>query len=309
MSIEQISFPADGVQLCGEVHVPEGAGPWPVVVMSHGYGAVKDQYLPRYAARFAAAGLLAVLYDHRGFGHSDGAPRQDVDPWVQVRDFGHAISYARSRPDVDGSRLGVWGTSFSGGHVLVLGAIDPRVRAVVSQVPTISGSAAALRRVPPHLQAQVLAAQVEDAETIFAGGQGATRPLTDDGSGRPPVYAGPGAAAFMDTPASRPETFVNEITVQSLARTRSYEPGSYAPRISPAPLLMIVATDDDVAFTDLQLGAYAEAREPKELVMVAGDHFVAYENAFEAATTAATDWLTTHLAAGTMASTTWQTAS
>ena len=100
----------------------------------------------------------------------------------------------------------------------------------------------------------------------------------------------------MDRPASRPESFVNAVTVQSLARTRDYEPGSYVPRISPTPLLMIIATADDVAFTDLQLGAYAAAREPKQLVLIDGDHFVAYQDAFEQSATAAADFFTAHLA-------------
>ena len=293
------TFRAGDVDLAADIYRPPnepGPSGHPAVVMSHGFGAVKDQYLHSYAERFAAAGLVTVVYDHRGFGASTGAPRQDIDAWVQLRDMQHAISFARSLPDIDPGRLGVWGTSFSGGHALVMGAIDSRVRAVVSQVPTISGSEAGRRRIPPHAVPAALAAQVADREAIFAGAPPATRPLVDDDSGRPPVYAGEAAREFMDRPASRPESFVNAVTVQSLARTRDYEPGSYVPRISPTPLLMIIATADDVAFTDLQLGAYAAAREPKQLVLIDGDHFVAYQDAFEQSATAAADFFTAHLA-------------
>jgi hypothetical protein len=298
---EDVAFAAGGVTLRGTVfHPSTGAppastGPAATVVMAHGFGAVRAQYLDRFAARFTAAGLRVLAYDHRNFGDSDGRPRQDIDPWVQIRDFQHAISYARSRPDVDGRRLGVWGTSFSGGHVLVLGAIDPRIRAVVAQVPTISGSEAARRRVLPHLAPTVVAAQTADREAIYAGAPPQRRPLTEDGSGHPPVYAGPAAQEFMARPASRPATFVNAVTLQSLARTRDYEPGGYVARISPTPLLMIVTTHDDVAFTDLQLDAYERARHPKRLELLPGGHFVCYEEAFESSVGPAVEWFVTHL--------------
>lgn len=293
---DDVEFRAGDVTLRGWVFHPDTEpGPAPTVVMSGGFGAVKAQYLDRIAARFATAGLRVLVYDHRGFGDSDGQPRQDVDPWTQIRDCQHAISYARSRADVDAERIGVWGTSFSGGHALVLGAIDPRVRAVVAQVPTISGSVAARRRVPPHNTDAVLAAQIADREAIYAGAAPQLRPLVEDGTGAPPVYAGPGAHEFMNRPASQPATFVNAVTLQSLTRTREYEPGSYIARIAPTPLLMVVTTHDEVAFTDLQLDAYERARHPKKLVLIPGSHFVGYDEAFDAAVDPARDWFLTHL--------------
>jgi dienelactone hydrolase len=85
----------------------------------------------------------------RNFGASDGVVRHDIDPWRQIADWRRAISFLESRPDVDPDRIGIWGTSYAGGHVLVLGATDRRIRAVVSQVPTISGYQQGLRRVAP----------------------------------------------------------------------------------------------------------------------------------------------------------------
>jgi len=109
--------------------------------MAHGFSAVKEMYLDAFAEVFAAAGLNALVFDNRNFGASDGEPRQEIDPWQQVRDYRHAITYAGTLDDVDSTRIGVWGSSYSGGHVLVLGAIDRRVKAVVAQVLLISGSA------------------------------------------------------------------------------------------------------------------------------------------------------------------------
>ena len=87
------------------------------------------------------------MFDNRNFGASDGEPRQEIDPWAQVRDYRHAITYARTREEVDGDRIGIWGSSYSGCHVLAVGAIDRRVKCVVSQVPLISGHENARRLV------------------------------------------------------------------------------------------------------------------------------------------------------------------
>jgi len=142
MARRDIAFDAEGVTLRGWFYPAEGAaGRAPTVVMAHGFSAVKEMYLDVFAEVFAAAGLNALVFDNRNFGASDGEPRQEIDPWQQVRDYRHAITHAGTLDDVDSTRIGVWGSSYSGGHVLVLGAIDRRVKAVVAQVPLVSGSA------------------------------------------------------------------------------------------------------------------------------------------------------------------------
>src|SRR5438067_9427501 len=148
MARRDIEFDAEGVTLRGWFYPAEGAGsPGPAVVMAHGFSAVKEMYLDRFAEAFAAAGLNALVYDNRNLGASDGEPRQEIDPWAQVRDYRHAITYASTLPEVDADRIGIWGSSYSGGHVLVVGAIDRRVKCVVSQVPLVSGYRNILRLV------------------------------------------------------------------------------------------------------------------------------------------------------------------
>src|SRR5947208_1514245 len=119
----------------------------PAVVMAHGYNCIKELYLDRYAAAVADAGHVVLAYDHRNFGDSDGEPRQELDPWMQVRDYRNAITFVQTLDGVDPKRIGIWGTSYSGGHVLVVAAVDRRVRCVVAQVPTISGWQSTLRRI------------------------------------------------------------------------------------------------------------------------------------------------------------------
>jgi X-Pro dipeptidyl-peptidase (S15 family) len=102
-----------------------------------------------FAEAFAADGFVVLLHDHRTLGASDGASRQDEDPWQQIADWRRAVSFLESRSQVDAGRIGLWGTSYAGGHAIVLGATDCRLRCVVAQVPTISGYEQGLRRVPP----------------------------------------------------------------------------------------------------------------------------------------------------------------
>lgn len=110
--------------------------------MAHGFSAIKEMHLDDYAEVFCDAGLACVVYDNRGFGASSaamGRPRQEIDPWEQIRDYQHAITYAQLRVEVDADRTGVWGSSYSAAHSYVVAAIDRRVRAVCGQVPLVSG--------------------------------------------------------------------------------------------------------------------------------------------------------------------------
>lgn len=121
----EIEFDADGTTLRGWLYLPQNEqGPFPAIVMAHGWGAVKELYLDIYAAELANAGFAVLLYDHRNFGASDGSPRQEIDPWPQIHDYRHAITLVGMREEIDRERIGIWGTSYSGGHVLVVAAVD-----------------------------------------------------------------------------------------------------------------------------------------------------------------------------------------
>jgi len=100
--------------------------------MAHGFSCTKEMFLDKYAEVFVKDGFAVLVYDNRNFGDSDGQPRLEVDPYSQIRDYWHAITYVSSLPQVDSSRIGIWGTSYTGGHVLQVAAIDKRVKCVVS---------------------------------------------------------------------------------------------------------------------------------------------------------------------------------
>src|SRR5258708_36801942 len=152
-----------GVTLRGWLFVPSAKGPAPAITMAHGVAGVKEHGLERFARAFADAGFVVLVQDHRGCGASDGSQRYDIAPWVQIADWRRAISFLESQPFVDADRIGLWGSSYAGGHAIVLGATDRRLRAVVAQVPTISGYQQSLRPVAPH--------QVPALEAAFADDQ------------------------------------------------------------------------------------------------------------------------------------------
>src|SRR3981189_3750756 len=167
---QDVEFTAEGgVTLRGWLFVPEGPGRHPAITMAHGYAGVRDHGRERFAQAFADAGFVVLLHDHRGFGASAGDPRLAVAPWRQLAAWRRAIDYLESRPEVDPNRIGLWGTSYAGGHALVLGATDRRLRCIVAQVPTISGYEQGLRRVSPDATPALEHAFNEDERAQLRG--------------------------------------------------------------------------------------------------------------------------------------------
>jgi fermentation-respiration switch protein FrsA (DUF1100 family) len=300
MARRDVAFDAEGVTLRGWFHPAENtSGRRPTVVLAHGFSAVKEMYLDAFAEVFAAAGLNALVFDNRCFGASDGEPRQEIDPWQQVRDYRHAITYASTLDDVDSTRIGVWGSSYSGGHVFVVGAIDRRVKAVVAQVPMVSGSANVAELVRADFRAGFREQFDADRAARFAGDPPAMVPVVAEDPLAPSALPTPDSWLwFTETGKTRAPTWRNEVTLRTVEMLGEYEPGTYIGRISPTPLLMIVARDDHLTPAHLAIDAYEHARQPKELVILPGGHFDAYTSAFDAASGPARDWFVEHLVGG-----------
>jgi fermentation-respiration switch protein FrsA (DUF1100 family) len=300
MARRDVEFDAEGVSLRGWFYSGEGAsGRAPTVVMAHGFSAVKEMYLDAFAEVFASAGLNALVFDNRGFGASDGQPRQEIDPWAQVRDYRHAITYASTMDEVDPSRIGIWGSSYSGGHVLVVGAIDRRVRAVVSQVPLVSGSANIRELVRADFRAGFREMFDADRLARFRGDPPAMVPVVAENPLAPSALPTPDSWTwFTETAKTRAPAWRNEVTLRTVEMLGEYEPGTYLPRVSPTPLLMLVAEADHLTPAHLAIDAYEQARQPKELVILPGGHFDAYVAGFERASGPARDWFVRHLGRG-----------
>ncbi len=150
---------SDGVILRGWFYTPANASniTLPCLVMSHGFSALKEMDLNTFADYFTSKlPLTCLVYDNRGFGDSDhksGSPRHEIIPAIQTSDISDAITYAQSRSEVSPDKIGIWGSSYSGGHVLWVGAVDKRVKAVLSQVPCVDGWANFHRLIRPDFVA------------------------------------------------------------------------------------------------------------------------------------------------------------
>jgi uncharacterized protein len=298
MSIrEEVRFTVEGgVEFGAWLYVPrQGGAPGPAITMAHGYAGTREHGIAKFADAFAAAGFVVLLHDHRSFGVSGGEPRQDVDPWRQIADWRRAISYLESRPEVDAGRIGLWGTSYAGGHSLVLAATDRRIACVVAQVPTISGYEQGLRRVPPEGIAALEAALSDDERAQARGEAPRRQAIVSADAAVPAAYRTRDAIDFYLQPLGPGGRWENFVTARSTRLARMYEPGVWVSRIAPTPLLMVVATHDTITLSDLALEAYQRAHEPKKLVTIPGGHFDPYLSGFEASSRAATAWFREHL--------------
>ena len=149
--------------------------------MAHGFSGVREQRLDAYAERFAQAGLAALVFDYRHFGASDGEPRQLLSIARQLEDWRAAIAHARSLDGIDPKRIALWGSSFSGGHVVATAAGDPKVAAVVSQAPFTDGIDRPARE---HARAQSARFTIAGLRDVVAALLGRGAPLPPRGRGR-----------------------------------------------------------------------------------------------------------------------------
>lgn len=300
---EDVEFTAQGATLRGWFYPAEGAiGSAPCVVLQHGFSGVKEMWLDRYAEVFQVAGLGCLVYDHPGFGASDpvpGTPRLEIDPWQQVRCIQHAITYAQSRPDVDAGRIGLWGESYGGAHALVVAATDRRVRAVVSQGPPVSGSAAFKELVRIDHWAAMDAAFAAERQARLNGADPAMLPVvTPDPMGAAALPTQDAYDWCTTTAEKMAPAWRNEVTLLSMEFLRGYEPGRWVPLVAPTPLLMIVSPMDRLADGQLATEAYQAALHPKKLVLVPGGHFDVYNKSeFDSTSGAARDWFAENLLA------------
>lgn len=274
--IRQIEFPSEGATLRGLLFLPEGrAGKLPVIVMAHGTSATIHMVADKYAEAFCRAGFAVVLYDHRGFGSSSGEPRQEINPWIQCRGYRDAVSFAEKLEEVDPARIGLWGDSYTGGQVVVVGAIDPRVKTVVAQCPVFGAE-------PPAVQpnAENFAAFKE----VFFKGDVKGSPETTTGP-LPVVSSDPAGTAsllqpiqafrwFIDYGGRPGSRWVNRVTRVIPATPVPYSPMLCAPFLK-VPSLMMVAPDDEMVHANYGVAkmAFDLMPEPKQWYDIQDGHF------------------------------------
>jgi pimeloyl-ACP methyl ester carboxylesterase len=209
--------------------------------MAHGFSATRDDGLPAYAEAFRDAGCAVVLFDYRHFGASTGEPRQLLDIGRQHDDFRAVIEWARRRDGIDADRIVLWGSSFSGGHVLAVAAEDPRIAGVISQAP-FTDAIPTLLHVPLKIAVRLTLAGIRDQ---WRGWRGHAPLLV-------PAVGEPGTLAAMTAPDAKPgyEAIVspvslwrNEFAARLMLRFPFYRPGRKTAGLT-MPLLICVCEND-----------------------------------------------------------------
>lgn len=239
---EDIRIDSHGEKLAAYLYRPLGASePSPCVVMAHGFSGTRDDGLPAYAEAFRAAGFAVVLFDYRHFGASTGMPRQLLDIGRQQQDYRAVVDWARHADGIDPDRVVLWGSSFSGGHVLAVAAGDPRIAAVISQVPYTDSVAAIAKMSPANLLRGSAAAL---ADRIGAALGRAPRYIPAVGPPRTfAVMTAPDALSGL-TAITGPNTlWRNEIAARIMLQVAGYRPVRYAHRLA-MPVLFCVCDAD-----------------------------------------------------------------
>ena len=298
MEREDIEFTSDGVTLRGWLYRPEGqSSKVPAVVLAGGWCYVRELVMPYYAEAFANAGVAALVFDYRNLGVSDGDNRQHLDPWAQIRDYQNALSYLETRPEIDDERLGAWGISYSGGHVLILAAIDPRIRSIVSQIPVIDGYRN-MRRVHGTMGYRRLWDRIlQDRRNRYADPD--TRlhipHATEDPDRDLSTWPFPETyQTFLDLKQREAPLYENRSTVESVDLLLNYDVTPFVRRIYNTPTLMIVAEGDDLTLWDLEIEAFnaLPVADKKLIILEHTSHMTLYsdQSKLQRAADAATAW-------------------
>ena len=299
-AMETISFDSHGTS-CAAWYLPadsdELAGPRgrPCVVMGHGFGATRDAGLLPFAERFAAAGADVLVFDYRGFGTSDGVPRQDVHHVRHRQDYHAAIAAARAMPGVDPARIVLWGSSYSGGHVVAVGARDPGVAAIISQGAAMDGLAALLMLVRTSGLRNLL-------KLTGAGLRDVGRLLTGRRASMVPIVGAPGSAAVIAAPGAEAgyqaimgPTFRNEMCGRGILRIALNRPVRSAGRLR-APILLVIAEGDNIAPVSAVRAVASRAGRLAETESFDCGHFDIYlGELFEKSVSRQVEFLRTHL--------------
>ncbi|NHQ91930.1 alpha/beta hydrolase [Janthinobacterium lividum] len=154
-------FLSAGETCAGTLLLPASATRPPVVIMANGFGGIRSAALPEIAQHFVDDGYAVYLFDYRNFGDSEGQPRHWVSPRRHLADWKAALRHVRGLARIDHDKIVLWGTSFSGGHVIETAARDPGIRTVIAQVPHVSGIASVLQ-LPLHISFCLMLAALRD---------------------------------------------------------------------------------------------------------------------------------------------------
>ena len=247
----------------------------PVVIMAHGTSATVYMVADKYAEAFCRADLAVLLYDHRNFGRSDGEPRQEINAWIQCRGYREAIDFAVTRDEVDPDRIALWGDSYSGGQVIVVGAIDQRVKCIVAQCPTFGAEPPPVEATPANFEILTDILSQGDVRGSPETTMGPMPVVSSDQAGTPsllkPIQA---FRWFIDYGGRAGSRWINSVTRVLPATPVPYHPTLCAPFVRAHTLLMVAPQDEMVqANYSVAKQAYELIPGSKQWYDIAGGHF------------------------------------
>ena len=274
--IKEVEFSSQGALLRGLLYLPDSqAKKLPIVIMAHGTTGTITMVADKYAESFYQAGMAVLLYDHRNFGRSDGEPRQEINPWIQCREYLDAIKFVENLDVIDPERIALWGDSYTGGQVIVVGAVEQRVKVVVAQCPVIG--AEPLQIEPNKENFEIF------KETLL---QGDVRGSEETTIGPMPVVSSDQAGTlsllkpiqafrwFIDYGGRAGTRWINTVTRVLPTTSTPFHPALCAPFLNSFTLLMVAPEDEMVnANYSVARQAYELIPGPKQWNDIAGGHF------------------------------------
>ena len=274
---ERLTFYSDGLKLVGCLYVPEGVKAGTkrsAVVLCGGFGAHQERFLPEMAGYLARQGYVALTFDYRGFGESQG-PRWRMIPQEQVRDISNAITFLENKDVVDKERIGLLGASFGGANVCYVAGVDTRVRCAVSIVGVGCGEKwlRSLRRAWEWRE--FLKELDEDRrQRVLTGTSRVVDRLYI-------MLPDPNTAEMTRVTLQKyPET-CTEMPLETADAVVNFHPEEVVGHISPRGALFIVAAEDDLVRNENTREMYDLAGEPKRWVELEGcQHYDAYASPY-----------------------------
>ncbi len=292
----QVIFDSKGCRCRGWLHVPDSLAPGQkaaTIIRASGFTGVIPMGLES-AEKSASAGFVTLVFDFRHFGDSEGEPRSQLFPLEQVEDVRNAITWLSDQPEVDAGRIGLCGTSFGGAVVIYAATFDRRVKAVVAQMPAAwtpefrrSMDPEKWDRMGAFLQRNRIERYKTGATSYFK----VVSPVAE-----PCVL--PGREAYEEYMAlsKNSPNWRNQVTVESLEKTREFDPVSMVHLMTPTPLLLIAAEQDTQVPLEAVKAVYERAREPKALSVLPIAHFAIHSEPWlSTCARTAMDWFEKYL--------------
>jgi len=272
-----IEFTSQGAILRGRLYLPENKSKnIPVVIMAHGFTTtINGMTADKYAEKFRESGFAVLLYDHRNFGISDGEPRQELNFWVQSRGYIDAIDFVITQPEIDASKIAVWGASLSAREAFLVGSVDKRIKAIVNQIPAYGDEYPAEDKngsLYSFAKNTVLRERILDLPHTVSE----QMPIvSSDQIGTPSALTELTAYRWFIEYGGRFGTnWKNVVSFSNIETPETFHIGQCATHLK-APVLMVVASNDEMtgASTGVTKSIFDMITQPKEWVDIDGGHF------------------------------------